>query len=265
MPKNKYLVETSAVRPALGNSTAAHNQHFAEQVKDGRLWSSTYIRMEFIRRWVCDLIRFALTIDQCDSAADALVVLEQDFSPRNVKGSLASVSQILRETGSIDNKRLAAEEVASLAVRLLKQFDRVFPSRTSNLCQCQIGGKTPRPDYNQLLDDLFAFYETFRTPVTDCEVNAFLEFQNPRGRTQNLLDDGGVCKLHVGKNLAKLHEEETWITCKECSTIGDAIISLEQSPSWCLVHLDASFSELCRARGRVHKQIQSVKALEKSS
>ncbi len=82
MPKTKYLIETSAVRPALGNSTAAHNQHFAEQVQGGSLWSSTYVRMEFIRRWFCDMVRMALTIAQCDDVAGRpCVILEQDFSP----------------------------------------------------------------------------------------------------------------------------------------------------------------------------------------
>jgi hypothetical protein len=50
MPKTKYLVETSVVWPALGSSTTAHNQHFTAMVKGGSLWTSTYIRMEFIRR-----------------------------------------------------------------------------------------------------------------------------------------------------------------------------------------------------------------------
>jgi hypothetical protein len=263
MPKTKYLVDTSAVRPALGDSTTAHNQHFAEQVKGGSLWTSTYIRMEFIRRWFCDLVRIALTIEQCDDVSDALIILEQDFSPRNVKGTLACVAHLLRETGAISNNRASAEEVASFAVRWLKLFDRVFPSRIANLCKCQIGGKTPQIDYNHLLDDVRTFYESFLTPVMDCEVNVFLEFANPRGRAPVLLEDAQVRQLTVGQRLADLTQHNTWVTCKECSTIGDAVIALEQPPSWHLVHLDASFNELCRAHGRPHKQIKSVRAVEK--
>jgi hypothetical protein len=263
MPKAKYLVETSAVRPALGSSTSAHNRHFAEAVKDGKLWTSTYIRMEFIRRWFCDLVRIALTIAHCDEVTDALILLEQDFRPRNVKGTLAGVAHLLRETGTISNTRSSAEEIGSLAIRWLKLFDKVFPARIGNLCRCQIGGRTPPIDYNHLLDDLRAFYESFLTPVTDCEVNVFLDFGNPSGRTAVLLEDDSVRKLSVGLRLADLARHDTWVTCKECSTIGDAIIGLEQPPSWCLVHLDASFNELCRARQRPHKQIRSAKAVQK--
>jgi hypothetical protein len=265
MPKRKYLVETSAVRPALGSSTTAHNQHFAEQMKDGRLKTSTYIRMEFIRRWVCDTIRMALTIEQCGDVADALILLEQDFRPRHVKGVLAGMAQWLRETGAIRNKRAAVEEVASQAVRWLKLFDAVFPSRIANLCKCQIGGKELRVNYNHLLDELHTFYESFLTPVTDCEVNRFLDFGNRRGLTATLLQAVKVHKLPIARQLGDLVAEETWITCRECSTIGDTVIALEQPLSWCLVHLDGTFNELCAARGRPHKQIQSALAVEKQS
>ena len=80
-----------------------------------------------------------------------------------------------------------------------------------------------------------------------------------------MLEDAKVSQLHVGKKLAALAAENTWVTCKECCTIGDAVIALEQPPSWCLVHLDNAFTEMCRAHGRPHKQIQSVIAIEKKS
>ncbi len=263
MSKLKYLVETSAVRPALGSSTTAHNRHFAEKTAGGSLWSSTYIRKEFIHRWVCDMIRIAVTIEQCDNVSDALIILEQDFSPRNVKGTLAAVAQMLRETGALDNKRLAEEEVASLAIRWLKLFDKDLASRIANLCKCQIGGRTPAVDYNNLLDDLHSFHEEFRTPVLDCEVNAFLAFVDPSGRAASLLADPEVCELPVGQKLQQYAAKQTWVTCKECASIGDAIIALEQPPSWCLVHVDRSFNHLCRARDRAHLPLKSVQAINK--
>ncbi|HVC94504.1 MAG TPA: hypothetical protein VND64_12475, partial [Pirellulales bacterium] len=243
------------------SSTTNHNEHFAEQVKGGKLWSSTYIRMEFIRRWFCDIVRVALTIDQCDDVANALIILEQDFKPRNVKGTLAAISHLLRETEAITNARTSAEEVAAHAIRWLKRFDRVFPSRVANHCKCQIGEKTPNVDYNHLLEDLRDFYETFVTPVTDCEVNAFLGFGKAHSRAEALLKDDDVRKLSVGQRLAALAQHKKWITCKECSSIGDAIIAIEQPPSWSLVHLDKSFNALCQ--GRPHKQIKSATAIEK--
>ena len=43
---------------------------------------------------------------------------------------------------------------------------------------------------------------------------------------------------------------------------SDAIIALEQPPSWCLVHVDTSFNELSRCLERDHVPLKSVIALE---
>ena len=262
----KFLVETSAVRPALGDSTPEHCRHFREQVEGGTLFTSVYIRMEFIRRWVCDAIRMALVISQCSDVAEALCILEQDFSPRSVKGALAVIQRCLRESGSMDNTSAAAEEVGRLAVLWLKRFDKVFPARINNVCKCKIGGRSLDDiDFNHLLDDLHTFRETFLVPVTDCEVNAFLDLGTSRSRVAPLLEDAGVLKTKPGEKLEQLRVDGKWITCKECATIGDAVTALEQPASWCLVHLDGAFNDLCRARGRSHLQIKSVIATQKDT
>src|SRR5450631_699978 len=99
--KTKYLIDTSAVRAALGTSTPPQNKHFAEEVEGGELYSSLYLRMEFIRRWFCDAARVAFTIDQCTSLSHAMIVLEQEFRPRDIKGVLAIIAETLRLHGSI--------------------------------------------------------------------------------------------------------------------------------------------------------------------
>jgi hypothetical protein len=258
----KYLIETSAVRAALRQSTADQNGHLEEEVKDGILWTSLYIRMEFIRRWFCDTARVAFTIDMYTNVDDALIFLEQDFGIRNVKGYLAALAIFLRDRGVIRNARRSAEEIASLAIRLVEQFDDVFGKRIPNTCGCQIGAMTLTDiDYNNVLSQLYRFHESFKTPVQDCEVNDFLGFDEKKGRTAKLLGNAQVAKLNIGQNLASLRRDSTWITCTQCTRIGDAIISLEQPSSWCLVHVDQSFNILTECLDRSHKQIKSVKSL----
>ncbi len=262
--RKKYLIETSAVRAALGDSTVAQNQHLAAEVDGGTLWCSVYIRMEYIRRWFCDMSRMALTIDICSDVGDALVLLEQDFKPRNVKGILASIAKFLRDRGSMKNTRQAAEEVASSAIRMIEHFDNVFPKRIPNTCRCQIGGMTPHKiAYNHLLVELHGFYESFLTPVQDCEVNDYLQLDRPRGRVAKLIEDEKVRTMDLGKRLREYRDSRKWSTCKECSKIGDAVIALEHPASWCLIHSDDSFNELSRCLDRDHRQIKSVFALKK--
>jgi hypothetical protein len=259
----QFLVETSALRPALGDSTPRQCGHFREEVGGGRLFTSAYIRMEFLRRWVCDAIRLAVLIGQSSAVADALTVIEQEFRPRKLKSTLAVLGKFLREAGTLPNSRAVALEVGRLAVRWVQTFDEVFPTRVANRSRCRIGAMTPQVDFNCLLEDLVSFRDAFLTPITDCEVNAFLGFGTGRGRAAALLEDAGVAGLPVGERLRVLDESQTWITCRECATIGDVIIALEQPAACCLVHVDTAFHDLCRATGRRHKGIKSVAAAER--
>jgi hypothetical protein len=213
--KLKLLIETSAVRAVLGDSTKDHVEHVKEQISGGKLWTSTYLRMEFIRRWFCDAVRIAFTIDQFRDVSDALVYLEQDFSPRNMKGNLAAMAKFLSNVGVMNNSVAAAKEMASVAVGWLRTFDLVFESRIPNTCHCQIGSKSPDVDYNRLFADLRTFYEEFLTPVTNCEVNNFLQLGNPRAKAVLLLADAKSMKLPVVRNLSDYRGAGVKITCKK--------------------------------------------------
>jgi hypothetical protein len=256
-----FLVETSALEPALGNSTPRHVAHFQAEVA-GELRTSVYIRKEFLRRWFCDMVRLALTIAQCGSVADALSVVSQDFG-RGAKSALSAISRHLRDQGVIENEASAAEEVASLAYRTLLLFDRCFPVRIPNDCHCQIGDRSPDVDCNHLLDDLQRFYADFVQPVLQCPINGYLDLGNPHSRAQMLIHHERAKKLDAVENLRKLAEKGTMITCRECGSIGDAVIALEQPPSACLVHIDRAFNTLCPALDREHKSLKSLLAIEK--
>lgn len=265
MSKNwkKFLVETSAVRPAMGQSTRKHCEHFRQEVEGGDLYTSYYVRMEFIRRWVCEAARVAFTVAHFSNVEEALYYLEQEFSQRKNKAVIATIAAFLQQVGPLASSQAAAEECAGLALRWLALFDATFPSKTQNTCGCRIGGMNPDVDYNNLIADLNTFYKSFSTPVADCPVNKFLHLGKPRGRSAPLLSDEASRSVPVVETLAKYAENETWVTCTECVRIGDAVIALEQPASWTLVHTDDSFNKLCPPVNRNHKQIKSLRAFDK--
>lgn len=262
MPKKKYLVETSAVPVALGGSTAAHCMHFRDAVVDGKLYTSVYIRKEFIRRWIRDCIKMAFQIDHFQDLPSAMHYLNQEFG-RGAKTQNYLLAEFIREKGNVNSGRDLAKEFARLAIGQLKKFDRRFLRNASNSSKCQIGGKQLKVDFNHLFDDLRAFLHSVGV-VTDCPVNAFLGLSRS-GRASRLLQAEGVQKTEPGKKLSALKARKKWITCKECSTIGDAVIALEQPRPYCLVHIDKAFQVLCRATQREHKQIESLRAIEKDA
>lgn len=266
--KPKYLVETSAVRGAIGSTTEPHAEHVAEILSDGRLFTSVYIRMEFIRRWICQTIHAAIIIRQCSDAASGLGVLEQEFSSRGVKADLAAFSEVLRNVGGIGNdSKSVSEELASSAVRWLRRFDRIFSSRINNRSKCKRGGRELNVDFDSLLMDLNEFREAFMDPVSDCEVNHFLELSNEQSEACRLAAqvtaEQPKRKAKTCMTMEEFGRENKWITCSECEKIADPIIALEQSKSWTLVHLDEAFNFLCHLRSMPHKQIKSVLAVEK--
>jgi hypothetical protein len=261
--KVRYLVETSALEPALGNSTPRHVAHFQQETSCERV-SSVYIRKEFIRRWFCDMVRLALTVAQHGNVADALAILSQDFG-RAPKSALSAIGRFLRDRGAFDNSAQAAEEIASLAYRTLLLFDHVFGVRIGNACGCQIGGRSPDADCNHLLDNLQEFYVEFVEPVKDCPVNGFLDLANEQGRARQLTRHpraGGIDSVEKLSSYAAVGRQ---VSCPECGPIGDAVIALEQPTACCLVHIDAAFNVLCPALQREHKQLKSLLAVEKSA
>ena len=262
-PRKKYLIETSAVRSALAESTRAHCLYFAEEVQDGDLWTSTYIRMEYIRLWVCQMIEIALTIDQSTDVADALYLLEQEFSIRKVKADIASIANYVRQNGSISNSRSAAEDIGSAAVQKLRRFDTVFRSRINSRSGCRKGTRDLQVDYNRLLLDLHKFHESFREPVTDCEVTAWLRLQNPESQAAKLISHARTAGLPIVKHLAEIRDSAKPMTCTGCAAIGDIIIALEQPRGTVLVHIDGVFNNLCESVNRPHKHLKSVPAIAK--
>lgn len=260
MAKKKYLIETSAVPVALGESTPAHGEHFRDAVADGQSYTSVYIRQEFIRRWILYGIKMAFRIDHFQDLPSAMHHLNQEFSIRDVKTQNYLLAEMLRRKGSVHSGRDMAKEFARLAIAQLRKFDRQFSSRTSNSCKCKVGGKELKVDFNHLFDDLRAFRRLFDS-VDDCEVNAFLGLSKS-GKGARLLEVDGVQRTKAGENLAKLKAGDKWITCTQCARIGDAVIALDQPRSWYLVHIDKDFPILCKATGRQHKQILSERAVD---
>lgn len=257
----KYLIETSAVPVALGESTPLHCRRFTNATADGNLWTSVYIRKEFIARWISYYIRMAFVTDHFRDLADAEFHLSQDFGIRDVKTGLHAVALILQTKGRITSSRGMAKELARLAIGELRKFDRRLKSRTQNQCGCQIGGKELRVDFNHLFDDLRAFLEA-QDEAQNCKITRFLGIGRP-GRASALIADQTVrTQTKSGAKLAECIANGKPITCAKCATIGDAVIALEQPRNCCLVHIDQDFRLLCAATTREHKEIPSERAAD---
>ena len=263
--RKKYLVDTSLVCAVMKDTGRRYSTYVASETADGTVSTSTYIRMEFIRVWICSLIRLALYVDAYGNLDDALNRVEQDFGPRKVKANLSAVRTYLKSRPADDSPQTAAKEIARLAVHWLRRFDRVLKARIQNRSHCQIGGRQLDVDFRSPLTDLQQFYAEFKKPVIDCGVNDFLDLPDSRGRTSKLLTSAPIAKHRVLEKLAQYQEKQSVITCTQCQRIGDAVIALEQPKSYTLVSSDSAFDDLCQATGRPCKILRSLVDVEKES
>jgi hypothetical protein len=260
--ERKYLVETSAVPAAIGASTAAHCRHYTEVVRDGRRWTSVYIRKEFIHAFFCELAYAAFYISQRTSVRDSLVLLANRFSIRSIKVDVIALGILLDQQKAMHNPSIAAEEIGSLAIRWLKTFDRLFRDKIPNQAGCLIGLKKPTIDYNTLLKDLNGFYEDFTEPVSDCPINDFVGIGSSEGGRPALLSEESVQKIDSIRQLTMLLEAGRRFVCDDCRKIGDTVIALEQPEDQCLLHLDNAYNKFCSILKREHKQIRSAIAID---
>ena len=63
--------------------------------------------------------------------------------------------------------------------------------------------------------------------------------------------------------MKKLLDKKSHVTCKECKKIGDAVIVMEQPPSFYLAASDKDFPTLCTALDKQLKPILSERGVEK--
>jgi len=137
----------------------------------------------------------ALVVEQCSTLEEAVDIIRQDFSPRALKSYLALLAR-LKIPRESDTRR-TAEELISLAVRILRYLDKRLKSKITNHCRCQIGERKFQPDYNHLLVDAFEFYKKFKVPIEDCEVNDFLQLDKVKGRGPKLLEQEKIADFNL--------------------------------------------------------------------
>ena len=260
--KSKYLVETSAARAAVGPTTKAHEDAYLALVSNGETYSSYYIRMEFVRRWICIAIKFMVLVKTYSTLREALVRAEQSFKPREVKAYMAFLAEYLSSRDAVTTDEIS-EEVARLAYHWLQRFDRLFPSHIPNKSHCERGGMPLNVrDFSTIVEDLHAFAEKFQNPVKGCKVNHFLRLSDTRSVANELLSKIDDSKFST-KSINKILEKQKEISYRECETIGDLVICLEQTKQFILVHVDGSFDHLCELRKLRNAKLISVTASDK--
>jgi hypothetical protein len=239
------LLDTSVARAAV-TSPKAYAEHLAQEISVGKQFVSLYVRMEFIRGLVIELLRFSSLVPQVATVEEALHIAEQAYV-RTPKTVLSAIRKLLDKLGSNTDPIVAAEEVAHYARIVLKEFDRRFGSRIPNNSGCQIGGLPLELDFNNLDESVKLFYEKFCRKIEDCDVWELLGIKKDKKDPERLLGSTDCLKVDTVESLAEFKAKRKRVTCVQCKRVGDVVIVLESPPSFIIAHNDENMGKIAKA------------------
>lgn len=236
---------------------------------------SNFVRMEYLRGVVLNLIELYFLIEHSDSVRDALIDWSQKVQQdRKLKIVLMTIDSWLigHEDGQIKHK--SKRRLGDLIVRLVREFDEHFPGRIKDRLACRLGRvKFPRQTFSD--DMLLRFYERFKsiqTGVPDCLLCSFKNSQQRTIRSRGIDLHGPVQRQTYGANKGFVKQaeriddamatQETLPKCRWCERLGDTIIALHAPEKAILVSADRAFEAFRQILNREFQLLPSLATLK---
>ncbi len=161
MKRRRIFLETSGVIYHRHGDTRMRAA-VLHAVSDGVLEVSNFIRMEYLRGFVVNLIELYFLIRESDSVSDALIDWSQKVrQERKLKVLLLTMSGWLLGHEDWESQDKSLRRLGEQIVRLVYEFDEIFSGRAKDQLSCRLGRVDfPRRSFNE--DTLLRFYERFR-------------------------------------------------------------------------------------------------------
>jgi hypothetical protein len=247
------VLDTSAVIYRLHGHTLQQTV-IRKAIGEGQILVPVFVRMEYLRGVILNLIEMWCLIRESVTVEDAFVDWSQKIrQERKLKVVLMTVPQWLGAQEDCRSKEVTLRRLGDLVLRLLRDFDETFPSLPDDPLACVLGRiDIPRQSYDD--DLLLDFYQRFRAVqegVPDCRLCDFRKTQRQRLRRRKI----DPASAQVREQFASIpgfvrqseHVEEAAKTkaripsCKWCERLGDTIIALQAERGAAIVTSDRTF------------------------
>jgi hypothetical protein len=236
---------------------------------------SNFIRMEYLRGVVLNLIELYFLIKESDSVSDALIDWSQKVAQeRKLKIVLMTMPQWVSDQEDWKDKAKSMRRLGDLVVRLVSDFDDAFKGRAKDRLECRLGKvRFPRRAFSE--DVLLRFYERFKAiqaSTPDCKLCEFkntqqtelsrqqIDLHGPAQRTKYAKHTGYVQQAErVEEILQKQHPSPK---CRFCERVGDTIIALQAPKKAILVTADrayVAFSDILNREIRLLPSLAQLK------
>ncbi len=160
--KKKVFLETSGI---------IYHRHGHSLMKDAvndatsgsQIAVSNFIRMEYLRGLILNLIELYFLIKESSSVDDALIDWSQKVKQeRKLKVVLMTVCSWICSQGEWNQRENSLRRLGELIVRYVREFDEYFPGRIKDTLRCELGKlKFPKKTFQE--DLLLQFLERMRS------------------------------------------------------------------------------------------------------
>lgn len=274
-------MDTSFLRPILFG-TFAYKKYFLEEFEEKQCYVSKYVKMEFNRSFLRNVIYFYFILDlpSIQSVDDAFRFWSNKFKASELKAVIQLAAELFA-IQEIDIYKTTDKENALYALgivikryyiksqRKFKDIGRDSTRCARSLVSFKAGSENMAVGFKEFIE-AFDDVEKCRSL---CRVDDFLlkrfktEVQiyvnNSVKEVKNNKTNSGFKK--IGKNLSKILEEgPAACSCKMCEKIGDAVIALDAPRDMRLEHIDNSFDFLCPPINQPHQKHPSEISISKN-
>jgi hypothetical protein len=258
----RVLLDTSAVVHQLHGHTL-QQAAFREAVTGAALLVPVFVRMEYLRGVILNLIEMWCLIRESVTVQDAFIDWSQKMrQERKLKIILMTVPQWLGGHEDWRSKDLSLRRLGELVLRMLRDFDETYPSTPDDPLACVLGKlDIPRQGYDDdLLLDFYQRFTAVQEGVPHCRLCDFRESQrrrlrradidltSPKVRSKRSSNPGFVRQSEQAEEAAKTKARDP--SCGWCERLGDTIIALQLERGATIATADRTFVPLGELLGR---------------
>ncbi|NLY02731.1 MAG: hypothetical protein GXY83_42300 [Rhodopirellula sp.] len=275
--RNRIFLETSGVIYVLHGDRLMRTA-VANATGNGHVKVSNFIRMEYLRGVILNLIEFYFLLKDSDSVADACIAWSQKVKQeRKLKVVLMTIHRWMVDQEGWNVKERSLRRLGDEIVRMVCTFDDQFTGRTRDHLGCELGRVFfPRRAFDDEM--LLRFYDRFTTiqkGVPNCYLCGFKAKQQRSLLAQKI----DICSEQQQKKYRKYPgyiqqaervgeveaTKETVPRCRWCERLGDTIIGLQSPKKAALVTADRAFVPLGEILKKDVRLLPSLAALKKQA
>jgi hypothetical protein len=259
----KHFLDTSILRLKI-HGISKYKEYLNSQFGSDNLYVSKYVKMEFNRSFLCNIIDFYFTLHMPSykTISDAMAVWSDKFKASQLKaiiqftGMLFSSNELNLNDAKDKAKALRILESYIKRIALVTQSD--FKDIGTDSTRCGLANLILHCSCdNKAYDDIRKFKEHFddkNRHQNKCSIGYFFkqrfisQVKMYIDRADKISSPGSNSNrgfVNIASKLKLILNGDEQCSCKMCERIGDCVIALEMPLSMQMETVDYSYEHLC--------------------